>query len=131
MSLGGNPFGDIEEIQRAEHEIEDAETDEDDKAEDAAMPQGPVKLEVELDGQDYTFDDWNPRTKLLDHLESKGIDAPFSCREGNCSACACRVLEGEVKMLHNEVLDPEDLAEGIRLACQSLPLTDTVKVTYH
>jgi 3-ketosteroid 9alpha-monooxygenase subunit B len=131
VSLGGNPFGDIEEVQRAEHEIEDAETDEQDAADDAALPQGPVKLEVELDGQDYTFDDWNPRTKLLDHLESKGIDAPFSCREGNCSACACRVLEGEVKMLHNEVLDPEDLAEGIRLACQSLPLTDTVKVTYH
>lgn len=135
VSLGGNPFGDIEEITRAEHEIEDAETDEADAAEDAAAaaaaPQGPVKLEVELDGQEHTFDDWMPGTKLLDHLEAKGLDAPFSCREGNCSACACRVLEGEVKMLHNEVLEDEDLAEGIRLACQSLPVTDTVKVTYH
>lgn len=132
VSLGGNPFGDVEEITKAEHEIEDAETDADDLAEDAAQAaRGPVKVEVELDGQEYTFDDWGPATKLLEHLESKGLDAPFSCREGNCSACACRVLEGEVKMLHNEVLDDEDLTEGIRLACQSLPVTDTVKITYH
>jgi len=33
-------------------------------------------------------------------------------------------------MMHNEVLDDDDLAEGIRLACQSLPVTDRVKVTY-
>jgi 3-ketosteroid 9alpha-monooxygenase subunit B len=41
------------------------------------------------------------------------------------------VLEGEVTMLRNEVLDEEDLADGIRLACQWLPITDTVKVTHH
>ena len=90
-----------------------------------------MKLEVELDGQDYTFDDWAPGTKLLDHLESKGVKAPYSCREGECSACAIRLLEGEVKMLHNDVLDADDLADGIRLGCQSVPVTDTVKVTYH
>lgn len=135
ISLGGNPFGDLHDQEVAEHEIEDAETDEDDAALDAAshegQPQGPVKLEVELDGQDYTFDDWAPGTKMLDHLESKGIRAPYSCREGECSACAVRLLEGEVKMLHNDVLDEEDLADGIRLGCQAVPVTDTVKVTYH
>jgi 3-ketosteroid 9alpha-monooxygenase subunit B len=135
VSLGGNPFGDLHDREVAEHEIEDAETDEDDAAADVdshdGQPQGPVKLEVELDGQDYTFDDWAPGTKLLDHLESKGVKAPYSCREGECSACAVRLLEGEVRMLHNDVLDDDDLAEGIRLGCQSVPVTDTVKVTYH
>ena len=58
---------------------------------------------------------------LLEFLEEKGIDAPFSCREGNCSACACVVLEGEVKLKRNEVLDPEDLADGIRLVCSHCP----------
>ena len=58
---------------------------------------------------------------LLEFLEEKGVDAPFSCREGKCSACACVVLEGEVTLKHNEVLDAEDLADGIRLVCQSLP----------
>ena len=133
VSLGGNPFGDLHDQEVAEHEIEDAERDEDDTTTDdgAGRPQGPVRLEVELDGQDYAFDDWAPGTKLLDHLESKGVKAPYSCREGECSACAIRLLEGEVKMLHNDVLDDEDIAEGIRLGCQSVPVTDVVRVTYH
>jgi len=130
VSLGGNPFGDLEQVAAAEHEIEAADVDELDAAEDAALPHTPVRLEVELDGQDYAFDDWQPGTKLLDHLESKGIRAPFSCRLGECSACACRILEGEVKMLNNDVLDDEDLADGIRLSCQSVPVTDRVRITY-
>ena len=142
ISLGGNPFGDLHDREVAEHEIEDAEHDPDDLAGDLSgeegapaaeedQPQGPVKLEVELDGEQYVFDDWAPGTKLLEHLESKGVKAPYSCREGECSACAVRLLEGDVKMLHNDVLDDEDIADGIRLGCQSVPVTDTVKVTYH
>ncbi len=130
VSLGGNPFGDVEEMQEAEREIADAESDEADTPAEPAGPAGPVKVEVELDGQSYTFDDWDPKVKLLDFLESKGVKAPYSCREGECSACAIRLLEGEVRLLHNDVLDEEDLAEGIRLGCQSLPVTDTLKVTY-
>ncbi|MFI6095881.1 2Fe-2S iron-sulfur cluster-binding protein [Lentzea sp. NPDC051213] len=86
-------------------------------------------VEVELDGEHHRFP-WPARTRLLDLLLEKGLDAPFSCREGACSACACRLVEGEVKMLNNEVLDSEDIAEGIVLACQSVPVTDEVKITY-
>lgn len=132
VSLGGNPFGDVEELQQAQREI--AANDDGPEAEDAAAepagPAGPVKVEVELDGEEFTFDDWDPKVKLLDFLESKGVKAPYSCREGECSACAVRLLEGEVRMLHNDVLDEEDLADGIRLGCQSLPVTDTVRATY-
>jgi 3-ketosteroid 9alpha-monooxygenase subunit B len=131
ISLGGNPFGDLHDVEVAEAEITAADTDEADAAEDASQPQGPVKLEVELDGDTHTFEDWQPGTKLLEYLESKGVKAPYSCREGECSACAYRILEGEVKMLHHDVLDDEDLADGIRLGCQSVPVTDTVSITYH
>ncbi len=87
-------------------------------------------LTGELDGQTFELGDWPPDPEILDHLLREGIQAPFSCREGNCSACACRVVEGEVTMRHNEVLDEEDLAEGIRLACQSLPVSDRVRISY-
>lgn len=131
VSLGGNPFGDLHDVEVAESEIAAAETDEQDAAEDlAGSSRGPSRLEVELDGEKHEFDDWQPGTKMLDHLEAKGVKAPFSCREGECSACAVRLLEGDVKLLHNDVLDDEDLAEGIRLACQAVPVTDTVRVTY-
>ena len=136
ISLGGNPFGD---------ETEDVSPDPDDEpvnepveatpgqaelVKDAGSREAPATVAVELDGEEHTFADWAADKPLLDLLLEKGLDAPFSCRQGQCSACACRVLEGEVKMMHNEVLDDDDLAEGIRLACQSLPVTDTVKVSY-
>jgi 3-ketosteroid 9alpha-monooxygenase subunit B len=58
------------------------------------------------------------------------LAAPYSCREGACSACACRLVSGEVKMVNNEVLEQEDLDDGIILACQSLPVTDHVEISY-
>jgi 3-ketosteroid 9alpha-monooxygenase subunit B len=88
-----------------------------------------ARLEVELDGEQHAMA-WPPGTKLLDLLRDAGVDAPFSCRQGSCSACACRVTGGEVKMLRNEVLDRTDLAEGWVLACQALPVSDDVTVTF-
>jgi 3-ketosteroid 9alpha-monooxygenase subunit B len=84
---------------------------------------------VTLDGATNRYD-WPADTKLLDLLLASGLDAPYSCREGACSACACRLVSGEVKMLNNDVLEDEDLEDGIRLACQSLPVTDEVEISY-
>ncbi|MGB3444508.1 MAG: ferredoxin--NADP reductase [Actinophytocola sp.] len=88
-----------------------------------------ASVKVTLDGAEHRFD-WPAETRLLDLLLERGLDAPYSCREGACSACACRLVSGEVKMLNNDVLEEEDLADGIRLACQSLPVTDEVEISY-
>lgn len=91
---------------------------------------GPVSTaEVELDGVRRTVD-WPRNTPLLDVLLAAGLDAPFSCREGNCSACACVLVEGEVAMERNEVLDARDLADGLILACQARPVSDRLHVSY-
>ena len=37
---------------------------------------------------------------------------------------------GAVDMEINDVLEPSDLDEGLILACQAHPTTDTVEVTY-
>ena len=130
VSLGGNPFGDVEEVLAAQQELKDA--DDGDEADDVAPEiAGPIAVEVELDGEQYSFDDWQGDQVLLEYLEAKGVDAPFSCREGNCSACACVMLEGDVRLLHNEVLDADDLADGIRLVCQAKPLTDRIRISYN
>ncbi|MET8996893.1 ferredoxin--NADP reductase [Amycolatopsis sp. NPDC004169] len=110
-SLTGNPF---EAASADEEPVSDA---------------SPAALTVTLDGGTRSMP-WPRQRKLLDHLLDAGMDAPYSCREGQCSACACRIVSGEVKMLHNEVLDAEDMADGIVLACQSLPVTDEVSISY-
>jgi 3-ketosteroid 9alpha-monooxygenase subunit B len=88
-----------------------------------------ASVTVTLDGVRNRYD-WPSDVKLLDLLLARGLDAPYSCREGACSACACILVSGEVKMLNNDVLEEEDLTDGIRLACQSLPVTDEVEISY-
>jgi 3-ketosteroid 9alpha-monooxygenase subunit B len=88
-----------------------------------------AELEVELDGEIHTLQ-WPRNTKLLDLLLAQGLRAPFSCRQGACSACACILAEGDIKMLHNEILEQDDLDEGFILGCQSLPISDRVAVRY-
>lgn len=89
----------------------------------------PATAIVHLDGQTHTVS-WPRGEKLLDVLLDQGIDAPHSCREGHCGACAVTKLSGEVEMETNDVLEPEDLDEGLILACQSRPRSDSVEVTY-
>jgi 3-ketosteroid 9alpha-monooxygenase subunit B len=86
-------------------------------------------LEVTMDGQTRELT-WPAGARMLDVLIDEGFDAPFSCREGNCGACACQLTAGEVKMANNEVLEDEDIADGYVLACQSVALTEKVTITY-
>ncbi|MGH3468219.1 MAG: 2Fe-2S iron-sulfur cluster-binding protein, partial [Thermocrispum sp.] len=81
VSLTGNPF------ERAEPVEVDPDLE-------------PAELTVDLDGQTRSLR-WPRNQKLLDLLLENGLDAPFSCREGACSACACRIVAGEVTMIHN------------------------------
>lgn len=89
----------------------------------------PATAVAELDGETHTVS-WPRGAKLLDVLLDAGLDAPFSCREGHCGACACTLRSGKVDMEVNDVLEQQDLDEGLILACQSRPETDSVEVTY-
>ncbi|MCR3718461.1 MULTISPECIES: ferredoxin--NADP reductase [Prauserella salsuginis group] len=150
VSLGGDPFaaaepgtGDLAANAAPAAASDSAGDDgsdlggQDDRSGDVSAGDGtpdgtdeaPARITVDLDGT-TTQHSWPRGAKLLDVLLAAGRDAPYSCREGQCSACACRVTSGEVKMLNNEVLDSDDVADGIVLACQSLPLTDDVSISY-
>lgn len=89
----------------------------------------PANAVVHLDGQTHTVS-WPRSEKLLDVLLDEGIEAPYSCREGHCGACATTLVSGDVEMETNDVLEPDDLAEGLILACQARPVSDEVEVTY-
>jgi len=91
--------------------------------------EGPATAVVTLDGTTHEVS-WPRSATLLDVLLAKGLEAPFSCREGHCGACAVVKKRGEVEMAVNDVLEPDDLAEGLILACQAKPCSDSVEVTY-
>ena len=63
-------------------------------------------------------------------LLDAGLDVPYSCREGRCGSCVCTVVSGEVDMAPNDVLEPEDLRDGLILACQARPVSDAVHIEF-
>jgi 3-ketosteroid 9alpha-monooxygenase subunit B len=91
--------------------------------------EGPATAIVTLDGETHEIG-WPRNAKLLDVLLDKGLDAPFSCREGHCGACAVLKKGGDVEMEVNDVLEQSDLDEGLILGCQARPRSDSVEVTY-
>jgi 3-ketosteroid 9alpha-monooxygenase subunit B len=97
--------------------------------EDREGDESPATAVVTLDGETHEVR-WPRQAKLLDVLLDKGLDAPFSCREGHCGACAVLLKNGDVDMEVNDVLEASDLDEGLILACQSRPKSDSVEVTY-
>jgi 3-ketosteroid 9alpha-monooxygenase subunit B len=96
-----------------------------------AVPDGALAatLSVTLDGATTQLP-WPAGARMLDVLIDAGLDAPYSCRQGICGACACQLTSGKVEMAHNEVLEEDDLAEGYILACQALAQTSGVSITY-
>lgn len=91
--------------------------------------QSPATAVVTLDGDTHELR-WPRHAPLLDVLLDNGLDAPFSCREGHCGACAVLKRSGEVDMEVNEALDQSEVDDGLILGCQARPRSDSVEVTY-
>jgi ferredoxin len=61
---------------------------------------------------------------ILQTAENQGADLPFSCRNGACTTCAVRVLEGEVYQPEAMGLSPDLRRQGYALLCVSYPRSD-------
>ena len=67
---------------------------------------------------------------LLQTARMAGLAPPSSCEIGSCGTCMARLTEGCARMINNDALDDDEVAEGWVLTCQSLPTTATVRVVY-
>ncbi|WP_224813542.1 2Fe-2S iron-sulfur cluster-binding protein [Hasllibacter sp. MH4015] len=67
---------------------------------------------------------------LLNAALRAGLDAPYACKAGVCSTCMCKVVEGEAQMITNHALEDYEVARGMVLSCQALPLGDRITVEY-
>ena len=59
-----------------------------------------------------------------------GHTPPHSCRSAICATCRARLVEGEVRMRRDHALLEEEIEAGFVLACQSLPLSESVVLDY-
>ena len=66
---------------------------------------------------------------VLEALQRRGIDLNVNCAGmGRCGKCKVRVIKGELKVsvMDKVHLSREEIAQGIRLACQAMPEKDCV-----
>ncbi|PXX02234.1 ferredoxin [Mycolicibacterium moriokaense] len=84
---------------------------------------------IELDRRTTTAT-YRTGDTLLQTARSAGLQAPYLCETGSCGTCMARIIEGSARMVNNDALEDDEVAEGWVLTCQALPTSRTVRVVY-
>lgn len=85
------------------------------------------EVTIRYDGQEYKIL-VEPNKTILETALDKGIDLPYSCQSGLCTACRGKALSGQVKLDEEEGLSQSERDEGYVLTCVGHPLTDDVVI---
>src|SRR6187551_1143265 len=85
------------------------------------------EVTIRYDGQEYKVV-VQPNRAILETALDQGIDLPYSCQSGLCTACRGKCLSGKVKLDEEEGLSQTERAEGYVLTCVGHPLTDDVVI---
>ena len=85
---------------------------------------------IKLDGRSFNFNLPFKGQNVLDAALQQGADLPYACKGGVCCTCRAKLIKGKVSMDVNYALEPEELAQGFILTCQSHPTTDEVVIDF-
>ncbi|RYZ25181.1 MAG: 2Fe-2S iron-sulfur cluster binding domain-containing protein, partial [Sphingobacteriales bacterium] len=98
---------------------------------DSSTEKSPVShITIKQDGLSLDFNLPFDSESILEAGLDHGADLPFSCKGGVCSTCRARLIEGEVEMEVNYALEPEEVAAGYILVCQSRPISNRVIIDF-
>lgn len=84
-------------------------------------------ITIYLDGKTFQVE-VSPKTTILDAALDQGVDMPYSCQSGLCTACRGKCLSGKVHMDERDGLLDEEIEEGYVLTCVGHPLTADVVI---
>ncbi len=101
-----------------------------DKEPKAAAPVAGVELKarevtIRYEGEEYKVMVPADRA-ILETALDQGIDLPYSCQSGLCTACRGKCLSGQVRLDEEEGLSKSEREEGYVLTCVGHPMTDDV-----
>ncbi|MEM1219847.1 MAG: 2Fe-2S iron-sulfur cluster-binding protein, partial [Bacteroidota bacterium] len=89
-----------------------------------------TEIQIREGGKDFTFSIPRGSDNILDAALKKNADLPYACKGGVCCTCRAKLVEGEVDVLVNYGLEPEEIADGYILTCQAVPTSEKVKVDF-
>lgn len=96
-------------------------------AEPAEAEKKAHEVTIRYDGEEYKIM-VEPSRAILETALDEGIDLPYSCQSGLCTACRGKALSGKVKLDEEEGLSQSERDEGYVLTCVGHPLTDDVVI---
>jgi ferredoxin len=82
-----------------------------------------VKITDRQQGREYIIHT-PPDRYILHTAENQGAELPFSCRQGACTACAVRVISGELTQPDAMGLSAQLRDRGYALLCVSYAHSD-------
>ena len=92
--------------------------------------EGAAHVTIKLDGRSSDFELRPDDVGVLEAALQIRSDLPFACRGGVCGTCRAKLVEGTVAMDVNYALEPEEMADGYVLTCQSHPTSERVVLDY-
>lgn len=90
---------------------------------------GVKSVELIVSGQNYHVDVKGSET-ILQAAISQGVEIPYSCQAGICTACMGKCTSGDVEMSEDMGLTDGEKAEGQVLTCVSHPVSNNVVIEY-
>lgn len=87
--------------------------------------EGKHKVTIKVNGETHEMEVGAVKSILFEGLD-KGVDMPFSCQSGLCTACMGKCTSGKVEMTENSGLTDEEVEEGYVLTCTGHPKSDVV-----
>lgn len=96
-------------------------------ADEAEGSENSSEVSILLEGENYSITVPKDRAVLEVGLED-GLDMPYSCQSGLCTACRGKCIDGEISVDGAEGLTQDEIEEGYVLLCVGKPLSDQVKV---
>lgn len=96
----------------------------------AGAVDGAAEVTIRLGGRSSSLSLRPDDVPVLDAALRVRSDLPFACKGGVCGTCRARLVSGTVVMDTNYALEPEEIAAGYVLTCQSHPTSDEVVLDY-
>lgn len=87
-------------------------------------------VQLQLDGNIFSFTITDPAESILDAALRHGADLPYACKGGVCCTCKAKIESGQVSLEVNYGLEPDEVAAGYTLTCQAHPVSDTVVINF-